>query len=282
MWLISPPDSISEVFLVELLREQLNHQQALDQSKLEEPAPNDPPPALNGTPTKKSPKRSKTLQTDLNSSIAELIASANQQSNKKSPKKSKTSQANNSVSELIANQQSSKKSPKKSKGGATVQKRAGYLSWEDYFMAVALLSSKRSKDPSTQVGACIVSPEKKIVGVGYNGMPNGCSDDQLPWGKEGEEQNTKYPYVCHAEMNAILNKNSHDVKNCTIYVAMFPCNECAKLIIQSGIVEVVYLSDKHHDKPMTEASRKLLTMANVRTRQFHPTHSKLEIDFTKV
>ncbi|DBA04601.1 TPA: hypothetical protein N0F65_012184 [Lagenidium giganteum] len=132
-----------------------------------------------------------------------------------------------------------------------VRKREDYLTWDDYFMSVAFLSAMRSKDPSTQVGACIVSPDNKIVGIGYNGFPNGCGDDNLPWAREsstGSALDTKYPYVCHAEMNAILNKNAADVRGCTIYVALFPCNECAKLIIQSGIARVMYCSDKYHNE----------------------------------
>ena len=114
-----------------------------------------------------------------------------------------------------------------------IKKRANALSWDDYFMSVAFLSSMRSKDPSTQVGACIVNSEKRIVGIGYNGFPKNCSDDELPWTREsesGSELDTKYPYVCHAELNAILNKNSADVQGCSIYVGLFPCNECAKMV----------------------------------------------------
>jgi dCMP deaminase len=129
-----------------------------------------------------------------------------------------------------------------------MQKREDYLSWDDYFMGVAFLSAMRSKDPSTQVGACIVSPEKKILGIGYNGFPWGCSDEELPWERKGSFLETKYAYVCHAELNAILNKNQSDIKGATLYVALFPCNECAKLIIQSGIKEVVYIGDKYHDQ----------------------------------
>ena len=129
-----------------------------------------------------------------------------------------------------------------------VKRQEGVVQWDDYFMAIAFLSSMRSKDPNTQVGACIVNADKRIVGIGYNGFPRGCSDDELPWAIESEDPlDTKYPFVCHAEMNAILNKNSSDVKGCSIYTALFPCNECTKLIIQSGITEVVYLSDKYHD-----------------------------------
>ena len=137
-----------------------------------------------------------------------------------------------------------------------MKKREDYLTWDEYFMGIALLSAKRSKDPSTQVGACIVNSEKKIVGLGYNGFPIGCSDDSLPWEKNGDFLETKYPYVCHAELNAILN-STKNLNNCSIYVALFPCNECAKAIIQSGIREVVYLSDKYDKTPSNIASKKM-------------------------
>ncbi|KAH9134539.1 hypothetical protein AeRB84_019697 [Aphanomyces euteiches] len=164
---------------------------------------------------------------------------------------------------------------------AKVQKRQDYLSWDDYFMSVAFLSSMRSKDPSTQVGACIVNEEKKIVGIGYNGFPNGCDDDLLPWARQADSPlDTKYPYVCHAEMNAILNKNATSVKGCTIYVALFPCNECAKLIIQSGITRVIYYSDKYHDEWTFVASRRLLNMAKVTCIQHEMKTTSLTINFT--
>uniref|UniRef100_A0A674ARN1 Deoxycytidylate deaminase n=1 Tax=Salmo trutta TaxID=8032 RepID=A0A674ARN1_SALTR len=147
---------------------------------------------------------------------------------------------------------------------AQTKKREDYLEWPDYFMAVAFLSAQRSKDPSSQVGACIVNRENKIVGIGYNGMPNGCDDDLLPWSCSANDRlDTKYPYVCHAELNAIMNKNSADVKGCSMYVALFPCNECAKLIIQAGIKDVIYLSDKYHDIPEMTASRRLLNLAGI-------------------
>ena len=130
-------------------------------------------------------------------------------------------------------------------------------------MGIAVLSSMRSKDPNTQVGACIVSPEKKIIGVGYNGFPIGCSDDELPWAREGEWLETKYPYVCHAELNAILNSPVSSLKGATLYVALFPCNECAKAIIQTGIRKVVYLSNKYETSDSTMASRKMLSTAGV-------------------
>ncbi|XP_049901019.1 deoxycytidylate deaminase-like [Epinephelus moara] len=132
-------------------------------------------------------------------------------------------------------------------------------------MAVAVLSAQRSKDPSTQVGACIVNQENKVVATGYNGMPNGCDDAQLPWARSGTADwlDTKHPYVCHAELNAIINRNSADVRGCTIYVTLFPCYECAKLIIQAGIKNVVYLSDKYNRRRETVASRRLLNTARV-------------------
>ena len=163
------------------------------------------------------------------------------------------------------------------------EKRHDYLSWDEYFMASAFLSAMRSKDPHTQVGAVIVNGQNRIVGVGYNGMPKGCSDDVLPWGKKNPDPlETKYMYVCHAEMNAILNKNSANVEGCRIYVALFPCNECAKIIIQSGIKEVIYLSDKHGKKKEFVASRKMLTMAGVEIRQFVPQRATLTIDFASI
>jgi dCMP deaminase len=147
-------------------------------------------------------------------------------------------------------------------------KREDYLTWDQYFMAVALLSAQRSKDPNTQVGACIVDRRRRIVGVGYAGFPTGCSDDELPWAREGAPLETKYPFVCHAELNAILNRNAADLTGCTLYTTLFPCNECAKAIIQSGIAEVVYLSDKYHDSDAGEAARLMFRMAGVATRRF--------------
>jgi dCMP deaminase len=144
------------------------------------------------------------------------------------------------------------------------EKRLDYLSWDQYFMGIALLSAMRSKDPSTQVGACIVNEDNKIIGVGYNG----CDDNTFPWGRDGNYLDTKYPYVCHAELNAITN-SIKKTKNCRIYVALFPCNECAKLIIQSGIVEVIYASDKYHDTDTCRASRALFVSAGIRLRPYH-------------
>ena len=141
-------------------------------------------------------------------------------------------------------------------------KRTDYISWDEYFLGVAMLAARRSKDPSTQVGACIVSPENIIISTGYNGMPKGCSDDEFPWDRSGEE--TKYPYVVHAELNAILNANGRDLRGSRIYVALFPCNECAKAIIQSGVSEVLYLSDKYKDTMMNLASKRMLDAAGVK------------------
>jgi dCMP deaminase len=157
-------------------------------------------------------------------------------------------------------------------------KRTDYITWDEYFMGIALLSSQRSKDPSTQVGACIVNPEKKIVGVGYNGFPSGLDDDELPWAREGTFLETKYPYVCHAELNAILN-STRDLKGCTIYVALFPCNECAKAIIQAGIKEIVYLSDKYDGTDSVVASKRMLNQAHVTLRRLQPKRSDLVISF---
>ena len=156
-------------------------------------------------------------------------------------------------------------------------KREGYLSWDDYFMSVALLSGKRSKDPSTQVGACIVNRNNVIESIGYNGLPKGCSDDEFPWNKEGEVLNTKYLFVVHAELNAILNAKGKDLSNCKIYVALFPCNECAKAIIQSGINEVIYLSDKYANTDSVKASKLMFKSAGVQLKQLEPTHSKVEL-----
>ena len=160
----------------------------------------------------------------------------------------------------------------------TTHKRADYISWEEYFMAIAQLSAKRSKDPNTQVGACIVNSRKRIIGIGYNGFPIGCSDDDLPWGREGDFLDTKYPYVCHAEMNAITNtSNKGDLEGGTMYVSLFPCNECAKLCVQVGIREVVFLSDKYHDDPIFVAARRIFDLAGVKYRMLIPTHKDLSV-----
>jgi dCMP deaminase len=161
-----------------------------------------------------------------------------------------------------------------------IGKRSGYLSWDEYFMAVALLSAERSKDPSTQVGACIANEQNKIVGVGYNGFPIGCSDDELPWDRQGDFLATKYPYVCHAELNAVLNAISTDLGGCRIYVGLFPCNECTKVIIQSRLSEIVYLSDKYQESEQVRASKRMLDMAaHISYRQFVPTKTSVLLNF---
>lgn len=143
-----------------------------------------------------------------------------------------------------------------------MSKRTDYISWDEYFMEIAKLSAKRSKDPSTQVGACIVNDDNKIVGIGYNGFPNGINDDELSWSREGNYLDTKYPYVCHAELNAIMNCTLIP-KGSTIYVTLFPCNECAKLIIQAGIKKVVYFSHKYKNTDSMRASETLFEKSGV-------------------
>ena len=157
-------------------------------------------------------------------------------------------------------------------------KREDYINWDEYFMGVALLSAKRSKDPNTQVGACIVTEDKRIVGLGYNGLPRGCSDDEFPWERDGEFLNTKYPFVCHAELNAILN-STRSLKDCIIYVALFPCHECSKAIIQSGIKEIVSLSDKYNGTDSDLASKRMLDAAGVTYRKLKPNIDKLILSF---
>jgi dCMP deaminase len=161
-------------------------------------------------------------------------------------------------------------------------KRESYLSWDEYFMGIAMLSAQRSKDPSTQVGACIVNEKKRIVGVGYNGFPKGCSDDEFPWAREGDALDTKYLYVSHAELNAVLNANSSDLDGCTIYVALFPCNECAKVIIQAGITDVVYLSDKYAETDSVKASKKMMNAAKVNFRQLEGGPHSVTLNFDEV
>lgn len=148
-------------------------------------------------------------------------------------------------------------------------------------MGVALLSARRSKDPNTQVGACIVNDKNKIVGAGYNGLPIGCDDDEFPWGKKGEFLQTKYAYVCHAELNAILNNIGIDLRGCKIYTVLFPCNECAKAIIQAGITEVIYLSDKYEETDSAKASRMMLDKAGVVCRKVKTTIAALLLSFNE-
>lgn len=146
-------------------------------------------------------------------------------------------------------------------------KRENYITWDEYFMGIAILSSERSKDPSTAVGACIVNSDNKILSMGYNGAPTGFSDDEFPWGREGSFMETKYAYVCHAEMNAILNCPT-SVRGARCYVTLFPCNECAKAIIQAGIKEIIYLCDKYHDTDGSKVARKLFDNCGVTYREY--------------
>ena len=159
-------------------------------------------------------------------------------------------------------------------------KREGYITWDEYFMGVAILTAQRSKDPNTQVGCCIVDRNKRILSTGYNGFPSGCSDDDFPWGRAGEDENhTKYPFVVHAELNAILNAGGKDLTGSTLYVALFPCNECAKAIIQAGISEIIYLSYKYSGTLSNVASKRMLTSAGVKLTQFTGRTEDIVIQF---
>ena len=157
-------------------------------------------------------------------------------------------------------------------------KRADYISWDQYFMGIALLSAERSKDPSTQVGACIVDDNNRILSEGYNGMPAGCEDDIMPWGKIGDPLNNKYFFVCHAELNAILNYRGGSLKDARLYSTLFPCNECAKAIIQSGIRRIVYDSDKYETTPSVVASKKMLKAAGVVLQRYEHTNRRIELE----
>ncbi len=150
-------------------------------------------------------------------------------------------------------------------------KRTDYISWDEYFMGIALLSGMRSKDPHTQVGACIVSQDNKILSMGYNGFPNGVSDDEFPWNRDGDPLENKYFYTTHSELNAILNYRGGTLEGSKLYVSLFPCNECAKAIIQSGIREIIYDSDKYAAAPSTIASKRMLDAAGVSYRKYIPT-----------
>ena len=157
-------------------------------------------------------------------------------------------------------------------------KRQDYISWEEYFMGVALLAAERSKDPNTQVGACIVDEQNRILSTGYNGFPHGCSDDDFPWNRDESKGDTKYQFVVHAELNAILNARGKSLAGSTLYVGLFPCNECAKAIIQAGVSEVVYLSDKYKNTPSTIASRRMLDAAGVKLTQLKPKRANLVLN----
>ena len=156
-------------------------------------------------------------------------------------------------------------------------KRADYISWDEYFMGVAHLSGMRSKDPNTQVGACIVSNSNKILSMGYNGFPCGCSDEDFPWSREGEELDTKYPYVTHSELNAILNYRGGSLEGTKLYVSLFPCNECAKAIIQAGIRTVVYDSDKYEGTPANRAAKQMFDAAGVKYVPYSRTGRQIHI-----
>ena len=157
------------------------------------------------------------------------------------------------------------------------KKRGDYISWDEYFMGVAQLSALRSKDPNTQVGSCIVSSSHKILSMGYNGLPAGCSDDEFPWAREGDPLDTKYPFVTHSELNAILNYRGPGLEGARLYVTLFPCNECAKAVIQSGIRTVIYEDDKYRDAPNNIASLRMLNAAGVRCVRYQPSGRKVEI-----
>ncbi|MEG1705274.1 MAG: dCMP deaminase family protein [Clostridia bacterium] len=144
-----------------------------------------------------------------------------------------------------------------------MEKRKDYISWDEYFMGIAKLSESRSKDPNTQVGACIVNKDNRILSIGYNGLPNHVSDDNISWDRYGSPIDTKYFYVCHAELNAILNNRNNSLEGSTLYVSLFPCNECAKAIIQSGIKKIIYYDDKYANTDSTIVSKKMLDMAGV-------------------
>ena len=158
------------------------------------------------------------------------------------------------------------------------EKRTDYITWDQYFMGIAELSAMRSKDPNTQVGACIVSQDNKILSMGYNGFPRGCDDDEFPWNREGDLYDSKYAYVTHSELNAILNYRGGSLEGTKIYVTLFPCNECAKAIIQSGIAEIVYADDKYNGTPGTLASRRMLRAAGVKLTPYRSGHRKLELE----
>ena len=156
-------------------------------------------------------------------------------------------------------------------------KRKDYISWDEYFMGVAMLTGMRSKDPNTQVGACIVSADHKILSMGYNGLPTGCSDDEFPWGREGDPLENKYLFTTHSELNAILNYRGGSLEGSTIYVSLFPCNECAKAIIQAGIKRIVYDSDKYDGTPSVIASQRMLTTAGVTLQKYVHTNREVTI-----
>ncbi len=158
-----------------------------------------------------------------------------------------------------------------------ITKRTDYISWDEYFMGIAALSAMRSKDPNTQVGACIVSSDNKILSMGYNGFPIGCGDDDFPWDREGEMLNSKYAYIVHSELNAILNYRGGSLDGARMYVTMFPCNECAKAIIQAGIREIIYDENKYPDSAAVLASKRMLKKAGVVYHEYEHTGRTIRI-----
>lgn len=160
-----------------------------------------------------------------------------------------------------------------------IEKRKGYISWDEYFMGVSLLAAERSKDPNTQVGACIVDDDNRILSTGYNGFPQGCSDDEFPWNRDEKLGETKYQFVVHAELNAVLNARGKNLAGSKLYVSLFPCHECAKAIIQSGIREVVYLSDKYNGTASDIASKRMLSAAGIKLTKLRPTKNEIVLNF---
>ena len=157
-------------------------------------------------------------------------------------------------------------------------KRQDYIKWDEYFMGISKLAGMRSKDPHTQVGACIVSEDNKILSMGYNGFPLGCSDDEFPWEREGDMLHSKYAYVTHSELNAILNFRGGSLSGAKLYVSLFPCNECAKAIIESGIKTIIYDSDKYCGTPSNTASKRMFDAAGVKYRQYEHSGRKITIE----
>ena len=157
-------------------------------------------------------------------------------------------------------------------------KRLNYISWDEYFMGIAKLSGMRSKDPNTQVGACIVSEDNKILSVGYNGFPIGCSDEEFPWDRTGDMIHSKYAYVTHAELNAILNYRGGSLQGAKLYVSLFPCNECAKAIIQSGIRTVIFDSDKYNGTEANTAAKKMFDASGVHCKKYDASGRELAIE----
>lgn len=159
-----------------------------------------------------------------------------------------------------------------------MDKRTDYITWDEYFMGVAMLSAQRSKDPNTQVGACIVSQDHKILSMGYNGFPIGCSDDEFPWAREGDPYDNKYFYTTHSELNAILNYRGGSLEGSTLYVTLFPCNECAKAIIQVGIRTVIYAENKYDGTPSILASKRMFDAAGVQYYRYQKSGRAIQLE----